>query len=106
MANAFTKTNAWRFAGPNGKTLLRVQGTLVIDTTATGGAAAGDLPASMFGLREIVGIAGITADDNSKLFFGVPAYNKQSLMVGIGASNAPIDLPNDTYLLTIEGLSV
>jgi len=103
MANAFTATRAWRGFGPNGKSILKVEGALVIDTTATGGATAGDLPASMFGLREIVGCAAISNDDNSKGWIGVPAYAATSLMVTGGASNAYMDLPNDTYKVCIEG---
>lgn len=105
MANAFTATRAWRYAGPCGKSLLKVEGALVIDTTAIGGATAGDLPASMFGLQEIVGPVAISNDDNSKGWIGVPAYAGTSLMVTGGASNAYMDLPNDTYKVCIQGLS-
>ncbi len=105
MANAFTATRAWRTAGPEGKSLLIQEGTLVIDTTASGGAAAGDLPASMFGLSDIVGVAAISNDDDSKGWVGTPAYDGESLMVQGGASNAYMDLPNDTYKLCIQGHS-
>ena len=105
MANAFTAVRAWRFAGPNGKTILKQEGTLVIDTTALGGATAGDLPASTFGLAEIIGIAVISNDDNSKGWVGAPSYDATSLMVLGGASNVYMDLPNDTYKLCIEGYS-
>lgn len=105
MANTFTATRAWRTAGPNGKSLIMKEGTLVIDTTADGGATAGDLPASMFGLLEIVDTAAISNDDDSKGWIGVPAYDAGSLMVTGGASNAYMDLPDDTYKLYIKGLS-
>lgn len=105
MANAFTATRGWRYAGPNGNTILKVEGTLVIDTTATGGAVAGDLPASMFGLAEVIGSSAITNDDNSKVWVGVPSYDAGSLMVSGGAANVPMDLPNDTYKICIEGYS-
>lgn len=106
MANAFTATRAWRYGGNEGKSLLKVEGVLVIDTTASGGATAGDLLATLFGLNEIVGIAAIINDDNSKSWFGTPSYDAASLMVGGGASNAPMDLPNDTYKICLEGYSV
>lgn len=103
MANAFTATRAWRYGGAHNRELLRVEGTLVIDTTASGGAAAGDFPASMFGLKEVIGIAVITNDDDSKVFFGAPAYAGTSLLVGGGALSVPQDLPNDTYKAVVQG---
>jgi hypothetical protein len=103
MANAFTASRAYRYAGPVGKTLLKVWGTLVIDTTATGGAADNDLPATMFGLTEIIGCAAISNDNDSKGWIGVPSYDGDSLMVTGGASNAYMDLPNDTYKVCIQG---
>lgn len=105
MANSFTATRAWRHAGPNGKSLLIQEGTLVIDTTASGGATALDMPASMFGLSAIIGLAAISNDDDSKGWLGVPDYAGASLMVTGGASNAYMDLPNDTYKLYIQGYS-
>lgn len=106
MANAFTATRAYRFGGSNNKSLLMVEGTLVIDTTATGGATAGDLLATLFGLTQIVGPVAISNDDNSKGWTGSPAYDGTSLMVQGGTSNAYMDLPNDTYKVCITGLSL
>ena len=105
MANAFTASFSRRFGGPEGKTYLHKVGTLVIDTTATGGATAGDLPASMFGLSKITEGGLAVLSDNTKVYPTVPAYNQQSLLVVGGASNAPMDLPNGTYLFTITGLA-
>lgn len=105
MANAFTSTRGWRYAGPCGKTILKLEGTLVIDTTSSGGASALDLPASMFGLNQIIGISAISNDADAKGWVGVPDYAGASLMVTGGASNAYMDLPNDTYKLCIEGYS-
>lgn len=103
MANAFTASKAFRFGGPVGKTMLRLYGSLVIDTTASGGAVDDDLPATTFGLREIVGCASIVISDNSKAYIGVPSADGDSLLVSGGASNAPMDLPNGTYKVWIEG---
>ncbi len=104
MANAFTASRAWRYGGPVGKTLLQVEGVLVIDTTANGGAAADDLPASMFGLKTIIGPAIITNDGEDKVFTGAPDYTGDSLLVvGGSADGALIDLPNDTYKIRIQG---
>lgn len=105
MANAFTPTSirTMYYGGPQGKNLKFVEGTLVIDTTATGGAVPDDLPASMFGLKKIVGIAAIVNDGEDKNWFGTPDYTGDSLLVGGGASNAPMDLPNDTYKIALQG---
>lgn len=103
MANAFSQTKTWRFAGPNNQELIVKRGNLVIDTTANGGAAEGDLPASMFGLRRILYCSTIVNDGKDKLYFAGPDHEGDSLVVGGGASNAFADLPNDTYSLTIIG---
>lgn len=104
MANTFTPSFGRRFGGPNGKAMVYVVGKLVIDTTATGGATKGDLPASLFKLQKIHGCTGIILSDDSKIYFGAPADDFGSLMVGAGASNAPMDLPNGTYYLTLLGI--
>jgi hypothetical protein len=104
MANAFTASNGWRFGGTEGKTFLRQLGTLVIDTTATGGATAGDLPASMFNLNQITGPVQLTKSDDGKVYVGVPSYDAGSLLILGGASDAPQDLPNATYAVVIDGL--
>ena len=113
MANTFTPTvtsattanRVWKFGGPVQQSLKLVEGTLVIDTTANGGAAADDLPASMFGLKKIVGIAVITNDSEDKIYFGAPDYTGDSLLVaGIASLGVLADLPNDTYKLCIQGI--
>lgn len=103
MANTFTMTYERRFGGPNGKSLLTRFGTLVIDNTATGGAVAGDLPASMFGLVTIMQGGYAVLSDNTKVYPTVPASNNGSLLVVGGASNAPMDLPNGTYTISVTG---
>jgi hypothetical protein len=103
MANAFTATRAWRWGGPVGKTFLTVEGTLVIDTTSSGGASALDLTAALFGLSEIIGVSAFSNDADAKGWVGVPDYLGASVMITGGASNAYMDLPNDTYKVTISG---
>ncbi len=104
MANAFTRLRSWVESGPVGKSFLLVEGTLVIDTTASGGAAADDLLASLFGLKKIIGPAIITNDGEDKVFVGAPDYTGDSLLVvGGSADGALIDLPNDTYRIFIRG---
>jgi hypothetical protein len=103
MANTFTATRTRRYAGPVSKSVLRVEGILAIDTTALGGATKGDLPASMFGMTTISACHPIINDDESKIFSGAPAYDGTSLMIGVGASQAVMDLPDDNYFMVIEG---
>ena len=104
MANAFTLVRSWKHSGPVGKSLITLEGTLVIDTTATGGGTVDDLPASMFGLRKIVGPAVITADGEDKVFHAGPDYTGDSLLVsGIASAGVLVDLPNDTYRAYITG---
>ena len=103
MSNAFTVDRVVMFGGSVGKSFKKVFGTLIIDTTATGGATAGDLPATLFGLAEIQDVGHIINDNNTKVYYGLPSYDKTSMMVSGGSSNAPGDLPNDTYLMSITG---
>lgn len=106
MANTFTATatRCFLFGGPNWHERLRVEGVLVVDTTASGGAAKGDLPASLFGLSSITAGIGIVNDDQTKVWPIMPCYDGTSLMVGGGTAGAVMDLPNDTYRLVIEGI--
>lgn len=99
--NTFTATSGWRFGGGNQKSLLLIEGTLVIDTT--GGATAGDLPTTLFGLQKIIGISSFIVSDNSKIYFGVSAYDGKSVMIGEGLLQVPFSLPNGTYKVTIKG---
>lgn len=103
MANAFTASKFYLYGGMNKQERIVREGRLVIDTTATGGATKGDLPASMFGLRKITRVSNIVISDNSKVILAAPADDGTSLMVGGGTSNATADLANGTYYLTIEG---
>lgn len=105
MANAFTTTKQTRLGGPQGKSLLLVEGTLVIDTTASGGAAVDDLVASMFKLKKIVACLSIVNDGEDKNYFATPDYTGDSLVVGGGAANAFADLPNDTYKVALLGMA-
>jgi hypothetical protein len=89
MANRVTANlQTARWGGPNGKYYVSIEATLVIDTTANGGAAPDDLPASLFGLRKIVGPAVIVNDGEDKLYHAGPDYSGDSLLVGGGASQA------------------
>lgn len=103
MANAFTVTKQYRGLGPQGKSFIFVDGILVIDTTATGGAVPDDLPASMFKLTKIAACESIVNDGEDKLYPGSPDYTGDSLLVGGGVAGATMDLPNDTYRVRLRG---
>jgi len=103
MANTFTTEKQRRLGGPAGKSFILVEGLLVIDTTANGGAAAGDLPAALFKLTKIV--AGYPAINslNTLLYPTSPDYTGASLLVGGGVANALVDLPNGSYRVKLLG---
>lgn len=105
MANAFTVTKQTRLGGPQGKSLLLVEGTLAIDTTATGGGAVDDLPASMFKLKKIVACLSLINDGETESYYATPDYSGDSLVVNEGADQTFIDLPNDTYKLALLGMA-
>ena len=105
MANTFAASASYRFAGPVGKSCKKIQGVLAIDTTASGGGAVDDLPASMFGLNKIVDCSPIVNDGEDAVFTASPDYTGDSLIVldNDAASQGIADLPNDNYKLTITG---
>lgn len=103
--NAFIIERSMVYGGMHMKDRVRHYGQLVIDTTAEGGAVAGDLPASMFGgLRLIENASHAVADDDSVAFPTVPSYDGASLIVGGGAAGVPQDLPDGIYRLMVEGI--
>ena len=110
MSNAFTPLRSWRSAGPgnqDGQPLITIEGTLVIDTTANGGAVDGDLPSTIFGISSLVGSQGCAVSDaNTKVFPISPSYDGDSIMVGGGTAGAVMDLPDDTYKITVTGYQV
>lgn len=108
MANivaTFTPTLTWRVGGPNNKSILRVEGTLVV--TSPGGTNAGEIPASLFGLARFIGPQVFTASDNAHAYDGYPEYTTAASVV-IGAMTAATmgDLPNGTYKALVQGWSV
>jgi len=103
MANTFTVEKQRRFGGPQGKSFLLTEGLLVIDTTAQGGAAAGDLPAALFKLTKIVSAWPIVNSANNLLFPATSDYTGASLLVGGGVANALVDLPNGSYRVKLLG---
>jgi hypothetical protein len=104
MANSFSQVGPTiRFGGPSGKSLALIKGNLTIDTTATAGAATTDFPASLFGLKSVVGCSNVIADDNSVVYPAAPSEDWTSLMIGGGTSLAATDLAADTYSLSVFG---
>lgn len=102
MANTFTVIKRERIAGVNGHSFRRrVEGTLVIDTAA--GAAADDFPAAFFGLNKLTDVAYLVSDGENKVLLGIPDYTGDSLIIQGGASNAGLDLANDTYRIVVVG---
>ena len=84
--------------------LMLVEGELVIgsgDTSASGGAA-GDLPASLFALKRVVGVLSVVKSDDAKTYWA-SAASDGSMVVGGGASAALADLPEATYNVKLLG---
>lgn len=106
MANTFTPVIQTRLGGPVGKSLMLVEGTLVIDTTSSGGAAVDDMPASLFKLTKIIACLSVVNDGETAAYFGNPDYTGDSLLISDedSATNGFQDLPNDTYKVTLLGI--
>jgi hypothetical protein len=110
MANTFLLSRSYRYGGPNGKDILVLIGTLTLDGTS--GAAAGDLPASLFvsgdtALRQITGVSSLTISDNSAVVPAAPVADGTSIitMGDEDNSNTPTDAAAGAYLVRIEGLT-
>ena len=89
-------------AQPNGVgSLLVVEGTLTVATDAKGGAA-GDIPASLFRLKRIVGVLSlVSSNDNIVIPAGVASDG--SLLTGGGSDNAAANLAIGTYKVKLLG---
>jgi len=104
LVGTFTPVRAWRYGGPEGKSQLKVEGTLVV--TTAGGTNAAEILASLFGLNQFIGSSSFTKSDNTTVLYGNPEYvNGQSLLIGGAAANATQDLPTGTYKAHVQGLS-
>ena len=78
-----------------------ITGTLVTD--GTDGAAAGDIPASLFGLSTIEKAEPLVKSDNTLIVVAMPAYNGASLLGKAAATAAPADIPSGTYKTLVYG---
>lgn len=99
MANTFTITRSFPFGNTHNKELVRVHGTLVVDTPA--GAEDGDFPASLFGLYNVLASGPAITSTGVSLFATSPAESAESLMTF--SANAATDLNAETYKLWVEG---
>src|SRR5690242_18612871 len=73
--------------------------SVVITTDGSDGAAAGDIPASLFGLTFIEDASAAVKDDNSLIVVVAPAYDGKSLLGKAAATAAAADIPAGNYLL-------
>jgi hypothetical protein len=78
-----------------------VEGTLTVATDTEGGIA-GDIPASLFRLKRIVGVLSLVSSNNGKV---IPAgvASDGSLLTGGGTENAAADLAIGTYKVKLLG---
>lgn len=90
-----------RYGGPQGKSYLLVEVTIVADGTT--GALAGDIPASLFGLKKITKSSSIIKSTDDKLYPSSPVTAGTSLLVGGAAANGVQNLPAGTYNMVLVG---
>ena len=67
------------------------------------GAAAGDIPASVFGLSFIESATPMVKSDNTLIVVVAPTYDGGSLLGKAAATAAPADIPAGTYRFTLIG---
>lgn len=67
------------------------------------GAAAGDIPASIFGLTFIESASPAVKSDDSIVVVVAPSYDGASLLGKAAATAAAADIPSGTYKLTLTG---
>lgn len=100
MPNVFNKDYDF-YVGTNSTSDIVAEGSLIIDTP--GGASAGTLPASLFGLNIITRPVYFTDSANVNSFIGVPAFNGASVLVKNASASTHINLPNGTYYAVVQG---
>ena len=88
-AAGVTLLDAWTDGGTNGKryTVLKLSLNL---TSAGSGAASNKIPASVLGLSSIVGASTFMKSDGAALVPASPNPSGTELLLGGGASNAPL----------------
>ena len=101
MATTFTRIGGRTGQYPPSGARKIYSGTLVTD--GTDGAAAGDIPASVFGLTKLEEVSPLVKSDNTLAVVAVPAYNGESLLGKAAGTAAPADIPAGTYAVTVKG---
>jgi hypothetical protein len=98
--NNYVARRAERFGGSSGQFFLKSQGILVIDSGGSSGSLPDQLTAAMFGLYKVIE-AVLVSEDNLYCAKAVHAFDGNSLL--IEGLDAPVDLPDGTYLVTVTG---
>lgn len=75
----------------------------VMTTDGNDGAAAGDIPASAFGLVFIESATPAVKSDNTLVVVVAPSYDGASLLGKAAATAAAADIPSGTYKLKLTG---
>ncbi len=75
--------------------------TLVLDGNY--GAAANDIPASLFGMTVIESVSPLVKSDNTLIVDAAPAYDGKSILGKAAATAAPANIPAGTYRVTFRG---
>ena len=102
MATTFTPSGQARGQAypPSGARKV-LPGTLVTD--GTDGASAGDIPASVFGLRVVEEVTPLVKSTNNLIVVVGPTADGSSVLGKNAASAASADIPSGTYSCTVRG---
>lgn len=75
----------------------------VLTVPGTDGAAALDLPASLFGMNTIDEVSPLVKSDNTLIVTAAPAYDGLSVLGKAAATAAAADIPAGDYAVTLKG---
>lgn len=75
----------------------------ILSTDGSNGAAADDIPASLFGLSFIEWASPAVKSDDTLIVVVAPAYDGASLLGKAADTAAPADIPSGDYKLTLVG---
>ncbi len=90
-------------SGPYPPSSRRKQLTGTAVAAGTEGAAAGTIPASIFGLTKVERCSKFVKNDNTLIVSAAPAFDGTSVLTKAAASAAPAAIPAGTYAVTVEG---
>lgn len=100
MATYTLKVN-WAEGGQHNQQQLVRRGLLVV--SGTEGAAAGDIPASLFSLRHLSEVGPLVKNDNTLVVVAGVAHDRGSILGRAAGTNGAANIPAGTYHVTVRG---